>query len=78
MPGGIPDSAAMPNDYQDNKFTTNDTFWKMDITTGKKDRVVESGETTGTFDSSNLFLSPTEDALYFTNKIDKKLYKIAL
>ena len=78
LPGGIPDGAKMPNDYQENKFSTNDTFWKMDITTGKKDRIVETSDISGKYDSSNLFLSATEDALYFVNKIDQKLYRIQL
>lgn len=78
LPGEIPVDAVMPNDYQENKFNTMDTFWKMDITTGKKDRIIETADIKGKYDSSNMFLSPTEDALYFINKIDKKLYRISL
>ena len=78
LPGGIPDGATLPDDYQNNKFTTADTFWKIDITTGMKDRLVDPADAVGTYDSSNLFISPDEDALFFTNKVNKKLYKIAL
>jgi hypothetical protein len=78
LPGGVPDKAVMPNDYQDNKFNTEDTFWKMDIATGQKDRVIGTTEISGKYDSSNLFLSPTQGALYFVNKIDGKLYRIVL
>lgn len=78
LPGGIPDDAKMPNDYQENKFTTDDTFWKMDIITGQKERLVNASEVSGKYDSSNLFLSATGDALYFVNKLDGKLYRIAL
>lgn len=78
LPGNIPSDALMPNDYLENKFTTADTFWKMDITTGEKVRIVEVGEILEKYDSSNIMLSPTEDALYFINKIDQKLYKIEL
>ncbi|MEI7890520.1 MAG: hypothetical protein WCI36_00975 [bacterium] len=78
LPGGIPAGSLMPNDYQENKFNTDDTFWKMDITTGKKERIIETNEIIGKYDSINLFLSATQDALYFTNKIDNKLYKISL
>jgi hypothetical protein len=78
LPGGIPDNATMPNDYQANKFTTDDTFWKMDVVTGQKERVIDAGDVSGKYDSSSLFLSATGDALYFINKIDGKLYKIAL
>ena len=78
LPGGIPDKAVMPNDYQENKFTTEDTFWKMDIATAKKERVVSSANIPKKYDSSNLFLSKAEDVLYFVNKIDGKLYRIEM
>lgn len=76
LASGIPENAIMPNDYLDNKFYTKDTFWKMDIVTGKKERIVEPEEINGNYDSTDMFLSPVEDALFFTNRIDKKLYKI--
>ncbi len=78
LPGNIPENAIMPNDYQDNKFNTEDTFWKLDLVTGNKERVIEVNEIEGKYDSSDLFLSAKEDALFFINKIDKKLYKINL
>jgi len=76
LPLGIPNNAIMPNDYLENKFTTEDTFWKMDITTGEKERIIETTDIKGKYDSSNMFLSATEDALYFVNKIDQKLYRL--
>ncbi len=81
LPGSIPDGAVLPNDYQAKKITTQDTFWKVDVTSGKKDRIIELGEMQGigqTFDASNLFLSPDEDALFFVNRADGKLYRINL
>lgn len=78
LPGGIPLGAMMPNDYQEGKFNTEDTFWKMDIATGEKKRIIETTEFSGKYDSSKLFLSATEDALYFVNKSDQKLYMIQL
>ena len=41
MPGNIPDSAILPNDWQEGKITTSDTFWKIDVSTGKKERLVD-------------------------------------
>lgn len=76
LPGGIPSGALMPNDYQENKFNTEDTFWKINTTTGEKERIIEASEINGKYDSSELKISPSEDALYFINRIDKKLYKI--
>jgi hypothetical protein len=78
LPGAIPDNARMPNDYQDNKFMTDDTFWKIDITTGEKSRLINASEINGKYDSSDLFLSATESDLYFINRSDQKLYKIKL
>lgn len=78
LAGGIPNNAVIPDDYLSGKINTKDTFWKMDIETGKKERIIEPNEMEGNFDASNMFLSPTEDALYFVNRVDKKLYKIEL
>lgn len=78
LPGGIPTEAVMPNSYQENKFNTEDTFWKMDIVTGEKKRIIEAGDINGKYDASSMFLSATEDALYFVNRVDQKLYKISL
>jgi len=78
LPGGIPDGTKMPNEYQEGKFNTDDTFWKINITTGEKERIIEASDIAGKYDASGLFLSPTEDALYFINKVDKKLYRIQL
>ncbi len=78
LPGAIPTGAIMPNDYQDKKFLTQDTFWKINVITNSKERVVELADIQGAFDVSNLFLSVTEDSLFFINQVDKKLYRIAL
>jgi hypothetical protein len=78
LPGGITNGAVIPNDYLNNKFFTDDTFWKMDIGTGEKSRIINASDINGKYDSSNPFLSATQDALYFVNKVDGKLYKIAL
>ena len=78
LPGGIPEKSVMPNDYQEGKFTTEDTFWKVEVSSGKKERIVNTEEIKEKYDSSNLFLSPTRSALYFVNKIDGKLYRISL
>ena len=78
LPGGIPDNAVMPNDYQDGKIATEDTFWKIDLATGQKKRLIDTSDISGKYDSSNLFLSATSNALYFVNKIDGKLYRIGL
>jgi hypothetical protein len=76
MPGNIPDSAVLPNDWQEGKIKTADTFWKIEIATGKKDRLLETDKINGSFDALNPFLSQDEKILFFTNKADGKLYKL--
>ena len=61
-----------------NNFTTQDTFWKMDVATGKKERVIETTDISGKYDSTNLFLSNKEENLYFVNRIDGKIYKLEM
>ena len=76
LPGGIPSNFIMPNDYQNDKFTTEDTFWKMEIATGKKERIIDIADILEKYDSTSLFLSSNNSSLYFVNKIDRKLYKL--
>lgn len=78
LPGSIPEGSVMPNDYNEKKFTTKDSFWRVDITTGKQDRIVELNEIKEGIDARNLFLSPSEDYLFFINRINDKLYGIEL
>lgn len=78
LPGSIPEGSVMPNDYQSKKFYTRDSFWKVDVATGKKDRIVELNEITQNLDATDLFLSPSEDKLFFTNRADGKLYGISI
>ncbi len=78
LPGSIPDGVVLPNDYNDNKFTTSDTFWKVNIITGEKTRLVALEKITAAYDATDLFLNTDESFLFFVNKIDGKLYKIAL
>jgi len=78
MPGDISDSAVLPNDWQEEKASTADTFWKIDAASGKKERLVDPEKISGSFDVLNPFLSQDEKTLFFTNKADGKLYKLSL
>lgn len=78
LPGGVPSGAILPDDYQAKKFTTQDTFWKINVGTASKERIVELTEFKSDYDASALFLSPVEDGLFFINRIDGKLYKIII
>jgi Tol biopolymer transport system component len=76
LPGSIPEGSVMPNDYSEKKFTSKDTFWKIDTATGRQERLLETDEIIGVFDAAGLFLSPTENKLFFVNRIDGRLYAI--
>lgn len=78
LPGSIPENAMLPNDYFEKPLTTKDTFWKVDTTTGKQTRLVDLKDITATFDSIDLFLSPDEDILFFTERATRRLYRIDL
>ena len=78
LPSGIPENSVIPNDYNDKKFFTEDSFWKIDTETGKKERLVELEDINEKIDATNLFLSPNEDILFFINRRDGKLYRIVL
>lgn len=78
MPSKIPDGSVMPNDYQDKKIFTKDTFWKIDTENGKKERIVELENLEEEYDASKLILSPKENLLFFTNRLDDKIYMIVL
>lgn len=78
LPSSIPNGAIMPNDYLSKKITTTDTFWKLDVTSGEKTRIVELEKIKSQLDATDLFLNSTESALFFTNRLDGKLYKINL
>jgi hypothetical protein len=76
LPGNIPDSAILPNDWLEGKVSSTDTFWKIDVTSGKKDRLVDPEKIEGSYDALNPFLSKDERSLFFVNKSDGKLYRL--
>ena len=78
MPGNIPESSILPNEWQNGTVQTADTFWKIEIATGKKDRLIETDKINGSFDALNPFLSQDEKTMFFVNKTDGKLYKLSL
>jgi len=78
LPGNIPSSAILPNEYMEGKFKTTDTFWKVSVTDGKKTRILETADIKEAYDATGPFLNDDESILFFTNKTDGKLYRIAL
>lgn len=78
LPGNLPPESMLPNDYFQKPLYSEDTFWKIDVETGQKSRIIELTESNMLFDSSDLFLSNKEDYLFFTDRKSKKLYRVEL
>jgi hypothetical protein len=78
LPGALPEGSVLPNDYYLKPLSTQDTFWKMDMETGKKERVVDLSSLGQGYDAARLFLDPEDDYLFFVNRTDGKLYRIRL
>ncbi len=78
LPGSLPETAVLPNDYFGKLLPTKDTFWKMDIETGRKTRLVDLADVTASFDSADLFLGRDERELFFTDRQTHRLYRVDL
>jgi hypothetical protein len=78
LPLSIPENAILPNDYMAKKFNTTDTFWKLDVKSGKKTRLIEPKEINGNYDATDLFLAKNNTILFFINRLDNKLYRLDL
>lgn len=78
LPLSIPENAILPNDYFSRPIHSEDSFWKMDVTTGKNERIVDPKEIGTGFDSIDPFLDRNENYLYFTDRISGKLYRVQI
>jgi len=78
VPTGIPQSAVMPDDYRNGEIFTTDVFWKINVETGEKERLVELADITETFDAQDVSVSPDEQRLYFSDRKTGKVFEIAL
>ncbi len=67
----------LPNDWSSGKYNSTDTFWEIDVESGKKRRLLESAEMVAV-DAVNLFLDENEKYLFFTDKKTKSVYSITL
>ncbi len=78
VPGEIPANSIMPNDYDSGKIHTADTFWKINTQTGEKSAVIDVSKIDKNYDATNLFFNLDESILFFQNRTDGKLYRMAL
>ena len=75
VPKNIP-FANHPDDWYQGLASFSDSIWKVNITTGTTEKIhdIEPND----LDIINLFLSPNDDFLFFTNKKDLTLWSLKL
>lgn len=71
-------NAVWPDDYYKGMTTTSDTFAKTDLEDGQTSALFSPDANDKTYDAIDLFLSPKEDYLFFTNRKDGLLYSLKL
>lgn len=75
---GLPNHAVLPNDWEDKKFASSDTFWEINTDNGKRIRIVDLEQTPGHLDGAEYFLDQGESNLFFTDRKTGNLYRIKL
>lgn len=78
LPESFPANVTLPDDYLSGKFQTDDSFWKVDTSTGEKTQILDVDSAAAKIDATDLFLNTDESMLFFVNKVDGKLYRINL
>ena len=68
-----------PDGWYQGVSSFSDDIWKIDASSGVADLVAEPKKLVGRdIDGTNLFLSPKEDFLFFTNKFDSRVWSLRL
>lgn len=71
--------STYPDVWYQGLINFSDSVWKIDIATGEARLVMNIQEESGeVIDATNLYLSPNDDYLMFTNKIDLTLWGLQL
>ncbi|MBI4836866.1 MAG: hypothetical protein HY813_00450 [Candidatus Portnoybacteria bacterium] len=78
IPQRLSRNAVWPDDYYKGLVTTRDDFWKINLETGTKTQIFNSGPDARdyNYDAIDIFLSPKENYLIFVNKKDGLLYSL--
>ncbi len=78
----VPENIAFstyPDVWYQGLISFSDSIWKIDLETGETRIIVNTQEESGeVLDTTNLYLSPNEDYLVFTNKVDLSLWGLQL
>ena len=78
IPKNINEAKILPDDFYKGTFLANDEFYKINIETGDKTKLLADSQMVEVYDANDLFLSPQEDYLFFVNKTNGLLYSIKL
>ena len=78
IPKNIEEAGILPDDFYKGTFLADDEFWKIDLETEEKTKILEQDEMPETYDAADLFLSPEESYLFFVNKVNGLLYSIKM
>ena len=76
--GTTPAGSVLPDDYFGKPIYTEDTWWKIDVKTGKKQRLIDLDKANVTPDTFEPFIDAREEFLYFIDRKTEKLLRIAL
>ena len=78
IPKNISEAKLLPDDFYKGTFAADDEFFKINIETGDKTKLLSDSQMIEIYDANDLFLSPQEDYLFFVNKVNGLLYSIKL
>jgi len=77
LPQSISSNAIWPDDYYKGLVILSDDFYKINMETNEKTKIAGSDQQFS-YDAQDLFLSPKEDYLFFTNHADGLLYSLKI
>lgn len=77
LPQEMNPNATWPDDYYKGLVALKDDFYKINLETGEKTKILGSTDEFS-YDAQDLFLSPKEDYLFFTNRSNGLLYSLKL
>lgn len=78
VPQKTSENAVWPDDYYKGMTATADIFAKVDLESGESIVIFSTDGNEKTYDATDLFLSPKENYLFFTNRKDGLLYSLKL
>lgn len=73
---GLPEYAVLPNDWEQKKYYSADTFWKVEVESGKRQRIVDLEELPAKLDAVEFVKDSNEKNLFFVDRQSGNLYRI--